>query len=348
MYIDFENLDFDLLKTKFSNDEYYSRVIDFLEKYLFQDYFVSHTSGSTGIPKELRIDKNRANESARLSNQYFEINNLCHLLLCLDIRFIGSKLMLVRAHLAKAKVKILKPSLQFYKEVVNEDFDFISLTPLHVSRILEETPKFFSRIKKCLIGSSAVSFELEKRLKLLETHTIFYESYAMTETISHFALRNISLGETSFATLSGFEISMTEEDCLEIYHPTIIPEKIKTNDVVAILDDKHLVYKGRKDNVINSGGIKINPESIESEWSQFLPFEFILAGIPENTLGQQLIMIVKTPATISKSEIYQRLKEREIPSRMQPKEIWICTDWIQTESLKPKRKEIFDNRIVWN
>lgn len=59
MYIDFENLDFDLLKTKFSNDEYYSRVIDFLEKYLFQDYFVSHTSGSTGIPKELRIDKNR-------------------------------------------------------------------------------------------------------------------------------------------------------------------------------------------------------------------------------------------------------------------------------------------------
>lgn len=343
MYIDFAELDFEKLKSEHQRDEYYSKVIDFLESYLFSDSFISYTSGSTGEPKALTIEKLSAEESARLSNLYFNISNQTQFLLCLDIRFIGSKLMLVRANLAKAKVTILKPSLKFYTSILDQKFDFISLTPLHVKNILEHNPFYFQKIATCLIGSSGVSFELENQLKNLDSQTKFYESFAMTETISHFALRNISSNETEFTVLSGFEISINEENCLEIYHPIILPKKISTNDIVEITSHTTLKYIGRRDNVINSSGLKIYPEILENEWGQYFDFKFIIAGEPEYTLGQQLIMIISSPF-VSKELIYKKLEDVKIPHRYLPKEIYYCNPWHETESLKPKRKEIFANR----
>lgn len=348
MFIDFAELDFEKLKSDYQQDEYFAKVLDFLQTYLYTNSFVSYTSGSTGEPKALAIEKSRAEESARLSNQYFNIKSETKFLLCLDIRFIGSKLMLIRANLAKAKVEIVKPSLKFYESVLDQKIDFISLTPIHVQHILDHNPHYFQNITTCLIGSSGVSLVLENRLKNLNTTTQFFESFAMTETISHFALRNISKGETEFTILSGFEISINQEHCLEIKHDIIIPEKIVTNDIVEISSPNTLIYKGRKDNVINSSGLKINPEALENEWTQYFDFKFILAGEPENTLGQQLIMIVSDPENYTKEMIFDKLNNANIPHRFIPKEIYSCIPWIETESLKPRRKEIFEKRELLN
>jgi o-succinylbenzoate---CoA ligase len=346
MFIDFSTLDFEKLKSVYADEVYYSQVILFLDTYLYSDGFKSQTSGSTGEPKYLEISNLQAEESARISNAYFKIDLTTHFLLCLDIRYIGSKLMLIRAKIAGAKITILPPSLKFYEFIVTEKYDFISLTPLHVIHILDHCPDFFQQIKTCLIGSSGVSPNLESRLRAIEAKAQFYESYAMTETVSHFALRNISAHETCFTILTDFQISINDDSCLEIYHPIIVLNKITTTDIVELISPTQLKYIGRQDNIININGLKINPETLENEWSEFLDFKFIVAGEPENSLGQQLIIILKDKINLTLNEIHSFLESAGISHKYFPKVLYFSTDWVMTESLKPKRKEIFLNRIV--
>lgn len=345
MFIDFSAFDFEKLKNKYQHDVYYAKVLDFLDKYYHSDHFHSHTSGSTGEPKLLEISNIQANESAKLSNQYFGINADTHFLLCLDIRYIGSKLMLIRAKNAQAKITIIEPSLTFYNSLLGQRFDFISLTPLHVIHILDHNPDYFQSISICLIGSSGVTADLSKRILGLKGITQFFESYAMTETISHFALKNISKREPYFKLLPGFEVSINENHCLEIYHPSIVPIKILTTDIVEILEKNELNYIGRSDNIININGLKLNPETLENEWSEFIPYRFIVAGEPEDTLGQRLILIFNSSQMIDKNTIFQLFTKAQVSKKLIPSEIFKCDKWTETDSLKPKRKEIYANRV---
>ncbi len=344
MYLDFENFDVTFCEQKFSQDSYFQSVLDFLKLFSENDNFTSNTSGSTGIPKLISIDKSKAIESARLSNEFFGITNQTKFLHCLDNKYIGSKMMLIRASLAQAKVLVIKPSLDFFTSFEDERIDFISLTPLHVQRIIHSRPQFFDNFKTCLIGASGVSSQLEKEILAIKAKTTFFESFAMTETLSHFALRNISTKEKSFRLLKGFSISVNSNQCLQVQHDAILPEGIATNDIVNIEADGTFTFVGRLDNVINTGGIKISPEIIEREWGLFLPFKFILAGENDTILGQKLIMILNDNQNLMKQEIIDLLQNHAIPSRLMPKAIYIANVWTQTPSHKPIRNEIFASR----
>lgn len=343
MLIDFENLDLDSLHKEYKEDSYFSSVLDFLNDYFLQGLFHSYSSGSTGSPKEIIIERKRADESAQISNRYFGINETSHIVACLDIKFIGSKLLLIRANLTKAKVIVLKPSLDFYNYLTKDRYDFISLTTIHVAHILDTNPSILNKFKKCLIGASSVSHSLEKRINVANLSTIFYESFGMTETLSHIAIRNISSGERSFHVLEGYRITLTKDFCLCVEHPIVLPEKIITNDIVEILNSKEFLWKGRKDNVINSSGIKINPEYLENLFSQYLPFKFILAGTPEESLGQQLILVREIDdKPLSAEEIKTLIKKSGVKSYYIPKDYYYSEHWTETPSYKPVREKILD------
>jgi O-succinylbenzoic acid--CoA ligase len=346
VYLDFENFDVTFCEQKFSQDYYFQSVLDFLKLFSESDSFTSNTSGSTGIPKLISIDKSKAIESARLSNEFFGITNQTKFLHCLDNKYIGSKMMLIRASLAQAKVLVIKPSLDFFTSCDDESIDFISLTPLHVERIIHSRPQFFDNIKTCLIGASGVSSQLEKEILGIKAKTTFFESFAMTETLSHFALRNISAKEKSFRLLNGFFISVNRNQGLQVQHDLILPEGVATNDIVNIEADGTFTFIGRLDNVINTGGIKISPENIEREWGLFLPFKFILAGENDTILGQKLIMILQDNQNLMKREIIELLQKHGIPSRLMPKAIYVANAWTETPSHKPIRNEIFASRKV--
>jgi len=347
VYLDFENLNLNTLRDNYAGNAYLSSVIDFVETYLEADSFISYTSGSTGDPKPLRIEKTKAVASAKLSNQFFKINAASNIVLCMDIKYIGSKMLLIRAHQAGSKVEVIYPSLNFYKDVLTTSIDFISLTPMHVNHILKNGSHFFSKVKTCLIGASGVSSELEASITKDLGNTVFYESFAMTETLSHFALRTISLQESYFQCLEGFEVSLNENDCLEVFHPIILPEKLGTNDIVRCIDKEKFTFIGRRDHVINTGGLKLSPENLEKEWSLFLPFKFILAGEYDAVLGQKLIMILETNGAMTKEQIRQLLKDNFIPVKYVPKEFYIANKWYETESLKPLRREIVKNKQIY-
>jgi O-succinylbenzoic acid--CoA ligase len=346
VYLDFENFDVTFCEQKFSQDYYFQSVLDFLKLFSESDSFTSNTSGSTGIPKLISIDKSKAIESARLSNEFFGITNQTKFLHCLDNKYIGSKMMLIRASLAQAKVLVIKPSLDFFTSCDDESIDFISLTPLHVERIIHSRPQFFDNIKTCLIGASGVSSQLEKEILGIKAKTTFFESFAMTETLSHFALRNISAKEKSFRLLNGFFISVNSNQGLQVQHDLILTEGVATNDIVNIEADGTFTFIGRLDNVINTGGIKISPENIEREWGLFLPFKFILAGENDTILGQKLIMILQDNQNLMKREIIELLQKHGIPSRLMPKAIYVANAWTETPSHKPIRNEIFASRKV--
>lgn len=344
MYLDFENLDLDTLSAEYGRNSYFSSVISFIETILKNESFQSYTSGSTGDPKLLCVEKVRAIESAVLSNEYFKIDASTRFLLCLDIKYIGSKMLLLRAYIAKAKVEVVVPSLDFYLHSTISVIDFISLTPLHIHRLLASNQCFFDKVKTCLIGASGVSIQLENEIKARNFSTRFYESFAMTETLSHFALRDISAQQSCFKLLPGFEISITENQCMQVYHKTILPQKIVTNDIIEIFEDYTFSFKGRLDNVINSGGIKLCPEEIEKSWSAFLPFKFIISSEPSPIYGQQIILITNT--IVTRSEINLLLKMNEIPIRLWPKEFYFSKEWVETQSHKPLRKEIIKNKTM--
>lgn len=113
MFLDFEHLNLRTLRENYGQDAYFSSVLDFVASFLVSDSFISYTSGSTGDPKELEIDMGRAIASAHLSNSYFNITYHTHFVLCLDIKYIGSKMLLIRAYKAGAKLEVLRPSLNF-------------------------------------------------------------------------------------------------------------------------------------------------------------------------------------------------------------------------------------------
>lgn len=348
MYLDFEKLDLDTLKKEYSDEAYLFSVLDFLEHFMKEETFVSITSGSTGTPKSISFSKYRALESAKLSNEFFNITHHTFIIHCLDIKYIGSKMLLIRALIAKAKVKVFKPSLDFFNFCDKGKIDFISLTPLHLHAILNTKPDFFSQVKLCLIGASGVSKKLENAVSKIKTKTKFYESFAMTETLSHFAIRNISAREKSFRLLNGFKLSVNSDQCLQLQHDLILPEGIESKDVVNIEQDGTFTFLGRADNVINTGGVKVNPEVIEYEWSSFLPFKFIIASEDDPVLGQKIIMIVENNPNQSKSKIIDLLQYNNIPNRLQPKAYFTTNNWVESETHKPIRRKIYMTRIYLN
>jgi O-succinylbenzoic acid--CoA ligase len=345
MYLDFENLNLDTIESEFGNDTYFNSVINFIRTYIASDSFISYTSGSTGEPKALLISKENALESAKLSNDFFGIDKATRFLHCLDIKYIGSKMMLIRAYLAGAKVEVVKPSLDFYLNSSLDEIDFVSLTPPHIHAILETQPSFFDRVRVCLTGASGVSTLLENKIIGGNFKTQFYESFAMTETFSHFAIRDISAKQTYFKLLKGFKISKNENNCLEVSHESILPDKIVTKDMIDIHTSDTFSFKGRWDNVINSGGLKINPESLEKEWSTFLPFKFIIAGEPNPIYDQGIIMVIDKINMKTKNEILDLLSQNKVPSRLHPKFIYYTNSWAETQTHKPLRIEILKEKI---
>ena len=122
----------------------------------------------------------------------------------------------------------------------------------------------------------------------------------MTETLSHIALRRIS-GENSslwYSPLYGVDVSLSSDSCLEIYAPQVNPEKLHTNDIAELrtLPDgsKEFRILGRKDNVIDSGGIKIQAEEVERLLRPHLSCGFMITKVSDARLGEAVTLLVES------------------------------------------------------
>jgi len=252
------------------------------------------TSGSTGSPKRLRIEKSKMIHSALMTGEFFHLNPGDNALLCLPVDFIAGKMMIVRSIVLGLNLIPVEPKGNPL-EGINDEFVFAAMTPLQVSKILNEPEGFdkLNQVEKLIVGGADIHPELMQKIRLLKNET--WHTYGMTETLTHVAVKRLNALEENenFKALPGIRFHKDDRGCLAIIAQHLCDLSIQTNDLVDLINDKEFKFIGRIDHVINSGGIKFSPEEIESKLSPFIKRKFIIAGFPDDRLGQKIVLIIE-------------------------------------------------------
>lgn len=289
-------------------------------------YIQMTTSGTTGKPKTIRLDKQAMVNSALATGDFFDLQPGDRIMHCLPVKYIAGKMMLVRAFVLGLDTDFVEPSAKPFAPNNNQSYDFTAMVPLQAQQSIEQ----LQRVKKLIIGGVGISKALEKALKNLPTQV--WETYGMTETITHIAAKKI--GEKAFTVLPNVTLSYDENNCLVIHAPRISADIIRTNDLVQLTSENQFQFLGRFDNVVNSGGIKLIPEQIEQKLAASIPARFFAGGLPDEHLGQKLVLVIEgqppaEPLTFDGLDKYEK-----------PKEVIYLSRFKETETGKIMRREM--------
>ncbi|HEA29513.1 MAG TPA: O-succinylbenzoic acid--CoA ligase [Leeuwenhoekiella sp.] len=293
-------------------------------------YVLVNTSGSTGDPKTIRLRKKLMINSAKATAKRFKLPEKTTSLLCLPSRFIGGKMMLVRAMVLGWKIDLVPPKSNPL-DTVFKRYDFCAMIPFQLDNSISR----LHLISKLIVGGGSFSESLKNKVQDIDTK--IYETYGMTETISHIAIRRVNLkkdidGPRPFKALKNVSVSQDERGCLVIKAPKVSTDPVITNDMVELLSYKRFLLLGRIDNVVNSGGIKLFPEHIEAKLSPQIDVPFFLAGEPDNALGEKLILIVESDSIDWVDLDFSILDKYEIP-----KAVYFIPNFERTENGKLRR-----------
>ena len=317
MKIDFSTDQLPTPKTDFEQS-----VISFVREWFDDSKTVKvQTSGSTGTPKVFDIEKDRMRYSANKTCDILGLKKGDSALLCLPVDYISGKMMVVRAIERKLTLFIKTPSINPLSDL-EDAIDFCAMSPLQVENSLDK----IHLINNIIIGGATVSESLKSKISdqlnnekpAIRNH--IFETYGMSETLSHIALKQIHpVSEDYFKVLEGVEISLDARGCLQIFTPKLNPEILLTNDLVEINNGIEFRFLGRIDNVINSAGLKIYPEQLESLVKKEISNEVVFVGIADESLGQKLLLIIEGQED---ADLIQQLAKITYPSKNhQPKEI---------------------------
>ena len=290
-----------------------------------KSYMEMHTSGSTGIPKIIRVDKQAMVNSALATGDFFELHAGNKALHCLPVKYVAGKMMLVRAMILGLDLEFVAPSSHPLRNV-DGNFDFAAMVPLQAQNSLSD----LHRIKKLIVGGAKINSALENQLIKLPTQV--YETYGMTETISHIAAK--SVGEKAFTVLPNVTISYDDQNCLVIHAPRISDDVIETNDIVELVNENQFIFLGRIDNVINSGGIKLLPEQIEEKLAGKIEPRYFISSKEDKELGEKVILVIEGDSFTVDTSIFDGLDKYE-----KPKEILFVPKFKETGNGKIIRKE---------
>ncbi len=236
-------------------------------------FVAAHTSGSTGTPKEIRLPKADMRLSARATLSFFGISADGRIGAALSPEYIAGKMMIVRARESGCSLVMLpaerRPDLHGVVPL-----DLLAIVPAQIDGVLAQ----LREIKEAS-GIRA------------------WESYGMTETCSHVALRRIVADENSpFEGMPGITFELDSRGCLCVVAPAFSWGRLVTNDCAELVDSRHFRWKGRYDNVIVSGGIKLHPEALEREYAPALAgMEYYVCGRQDEEWGTAAVLVVEGP-----------------------------------------------------
>ena len=321
-------------------------ISTFLSNWFSSDNFITvQTSGSTGKPKLIQLKKEFMINSALTTGEFFDLKENTTALLCLSTDFIAGKMMLIRALVFGWKLDVVEP-ISNPIENLKKEYDFAAFVPMQ----LQNSLKNIHKIKTIIVGGGIVSSKLEKQIQNIKTQV--FATYGMTETITHIAvkkLNNVSEDElisaSYYRVLPNIKIYRDTRNCLVIDAPKISQEIIITNDVVEIISENEFKWLGRFDNVINSGGIKLHPEIIEEKLSAIIKERYFVAGIPDEILGEKLVLVIESNIISNEKEksLQQEIRKLKSLSKFEiPKKIYFVSKFIETETKKIQRSITLD------
>lgn len=285
--------------------DYYNFLISWFDH---KDYILTKTSGSTGKPKEIKLKKLDLIESSKLTARYFDLKVGDKVINCLPVKYIAGKMMLVRSLVLGLDLYIFPVTSSPISDLKN-NYELIAFTPIQ----LENSIPFIEKIKKVLVGGSPVQKSLKE--KILNSKSTIYETYGMTETITHIAAKNLSIGEKEFTSLPGIEIGI-RDNCLFIKPNHLSVKMVQTNDVVELTNKNKFLLIGRKDFIINSGGVKLNPEAIEKKLEKYISADFVISSIDNTKFGEVVTLVFKKNIPENYNKAFTHLSKYEIPKEV--------------------------------
>ena len=317
-------------------ETYQKQVGEFLLQWTDSSETVTvKTSGSTGKPKSIRLSKQAMVHSAIATGNYFKLKPGNSALMCLPATFIAGKMMIVRAIILGLRLDLVELTSNPL-ELVRKKYMFSAMVPMQLQNSLDHLHK----VRTLIVGGAKVSDELVEKLQ--ESTTTVYATYGMTETMTHIAVKKLNkLSKQSsskyFEVLPNVQISQNKKGCLVIDAPYLSKSPIVTNDLVKIHSNTTFELLGRLDNVINSGGIKIQPEQLEEKIAPSMKTDFFIASQENEVLGEEVILVVEGNEQQFSLDIFSDLQKHEIP-----KEIIFIETFQRTTSGKINRSKTLD------
>ena len=295
----------DLIESLKDNTDYYNFLTSWFDE---NDFILAKTSGSSGTPKEIKLKKIDLISSSKLTGEYFNLKPGDKVINCLPLEYIAGKMMLVRSLVLGLDLYLFPVNSSPIKQI-QKNYDLIAFTPIQ----LENSIPFIEKIKKVLVGGSPVQETLKE--KILNSKSTVYETYGMTETITHIAAKNLSIGEKEFTSLPGVEIGK-RNNCLFIKPNHLSIEMVQTNDVVEFTKKNKFLLIGRKDFIINSGGVKLNPEAIEKKLAKYISTDFVISSIDNSKFGEVVTLVFKKNIPDNYNKAFTHLSKYEIPKEV--------------------------------
>lgn len=302
-----------------------------------------HTSGSTGVPKLLWVEKSRMAASARKTCAYLGLQPGDHALLCLPLDFIAGKMMAVRAFECGLNlIEVTSDGHPLRHEEADTSCPFsplialAAMIPMQVYNTLQvpQERQRLMNIRHLIIGGGAVDPSLEQALRSFPNAV--WSTYGMTETLSHIALRRLNGPDADewYTPLDRVEVSLNDEGCLVIDAPDVAEQTVVTNDLATIADDGfRFRILGRKDNVICSGGIKIQAEEVEKLLRPHLPHPFMITRRSDVRFGEIVVMLTESDDLAETEASCRKL----LPKYWQPRQYFHIDTLPLTATGKPDR-----------
>jgi len=287
------------------------------------------TSGSTGDPKTVLMSKQAMVNSAIATGDYFKLKPGDSALSCLPFEYIAAKMMFVRAYVLGLELDCIHPSSKPL-ETVSRRYDFCAMVPLQVENCIDA----LHHIKTLIVGGAKLSNGLKSKLTKLQTTV--YETFGMTETVSHIAVKEILESSSLFEALPSVSFAIDTRNCLTIIAPHLVSKPIQTNDVVKLSSNTTFEWLGRYDTIINSGGIKISPEQLEQKLEGFIKERFFITSQKDNSLGEIVVIVIEG----SKSN--DTISFKVLDPIQRPKRVYYLHQFKETVSGKIKRQETFN------
>ena len=314
---------------------------DFLSEWQNDSPYVHvQTSGSTGAPKPMLVEKRRMLASARITCDFLHLQPGDTALLCMSLDYIAGKMMVVRSLERGLKLIEVEPT-GHPLSTINYKLDFAAMVPLQVYNSLQvpEERERLMQIRHLIIGGGAIDDEMAAQLKSFP-HAV-WSTYGMTETLSHIALRRLSGPEASewYTPLPSVKVSLSDEGCLVIDAPEVCAERLVTNDIADLSlgpgpSDRFRIL-GRKDNVICSGGIKIQAEELERQLHPHLRVPYLISKRPDAKFGEVVVLL--TEGSVDEA---RQVCERVLPKFHQPRAYMHVDQIPLTATGKPQRWKI--------
>ncbi len=311
-------------------DEYEKVIFKFLLNWLDESSYIEvQTSGTTGKPKTIKIEKEFVVASALSTGDFLDLKPGDSALLCLPADYIAGKLMLVRALILGLELDAVEPSSAPFNSIT-KNYDFVAMVPMQV----EDSIAQLNQIKTLIIGGSQVNSVLKEKIQ--NSTTTIFETYGMTETVSHVAMKRIE--NNYFEASPNVIFSIDDRNCLIIDAPKVAENNIITNDLVELISDQKFIWKGRFDNIINSGGVKLSPEEIELKLQEKIQNRFFIASDNDEKLGQKVILVIESTVDLNlETKTFEKLSKYEVP-----KQIYYIDEFEETDTNKVNRNKTLE------